>query len=145
MYFDCSKEEDRKKLMIRIQFLLDKEKKVEITEKREKRTLNQNSYLHLLLSWFGAESGNTLDYVKEEYFKKLCNSEIFLYEKEDPYLGKVKVIRSSSDIDTKQMTLAIDRFRNWSSAEAGIYLPDANEEQFLTHIQEELRKYQQWL
>jgi hypothetical protein len=34
------------------------------------------------------------------------------------------------------MTTAIERFRNWSSAVAGIYLPSANEQEFLIHIRQ---------
>lgn len=145
MYFDCEKEADVKRLLTRVQYLIDKKKKVDVTEKREKRTLSQNNYLHLILSWFCIETGNTLDFVKQEYFKKLCNSEIFIYEKEDRFLKTVQIIRSTADIDTKQMTIAIDRFRNWSASEAGIYLPEANEDQFLEYIQQEMQKQQQWL
>lgn len=145
MYFDCEKEADIKRLLIRVQYLIDKKKKVDVTEKREKRTLSQNNYLHLILSWFCIETGNSLEFVKQEYFKKLCNSDIFIYEKEDKFLKSVQMIRSSTEIDTKQMTTAIDRFRNWSSSEAGIYLPEANEDQFLEYIQQEMQKQQQWL
>ena len=145
MYFDLTTETGVKSLLTRVQFLIDKKKKVELTEKREKRTLSQNSYLHLIISWFCIETGNTLEFVKQEYFKRLCNSDIFLFERDDDYLGKVVIIRSSRDIDTKQMTIAIDRFRNWSSSEAGVYLPEANEDKFLEHIQEEMNRQRQWL
>lgn len=145
MYFDLAKETDQKRLLTRVQYLIEKQKKVDVTEKREKRTLSQNSYLHLLLTWFAIETGNTVEFVKQEYFKKLCNSDIFTFEKEDRFLKTVQITRSSSDIDTKQMTTAIDRFRNWSSAEAGIYLPEANEDQFLEHIQQEMQRQRQWL
>ena len=145
MIYNLKNEVDVKRLLTRVQSLIEREKKVEVTEKREQRTLPQNSYLHLLLSWFCIETGNSLDFVKQEYFKKLCNPDIFIFEKEDKFLGSVKVIRSSSDIDTRQMTLAIDKFRNWSSMEAGIYLPEANEDKFLDHIKEELERQRQWL
>ncbi|WP_163305017.1 hypothetical protein [Dysgonomonas sp. 521] len=125
--------------------MIDKKKKVDLTEKREKRILSQNNYLHLIISWFCIETGNNLKFVKKEYFKKLCNPDIFLYEREDDYLGSVTIIRSSAEIDTKQMTDAIDRFRNWSANEAGIYLPEANEDKFLEHIQEETKRQRQWL
>lgn len=145
MYFDCKKEEDKKRLLIKVQYIIDKEKKVEVTERRGNRTLSQNNYLHLIIAWFCLETGETLKYVKDEYFKKLCSPDIFIVEKHDPYLGKVKILKSSSEIDTKEMTTAIDRFRNWSSMEAGIYLPDANEDKFIEHIQEEMKKRSQWL
>lgn len=145
MYFDLEKKADVKRLQTRVEYLISKQKKVEVTEKREKRTLSQNNYLHLILTWFCIESGSTLDFVKQEYFKKLCNPDIFIFDKEDRFLKTVQVLRSSSDIDTKQMTTAIERFRNWSSSEAGIYLPDPNEEEYLRHIEQEMQRQQQWL
>lgn len=145
MYFDLEKKADVKRLQTRVEYLISKQKKVEVTEKREKRTLSQNNYLHLILTWFCIENGSTLDFVKQEYFKKLCNPDIFIFDKEDRFLKTVQVVRSSSDIDTKQMTTAIERFRNWSASEAGIYLPDPNEEEYLRHIEQEMQRQQQWL
>ncbi|MBK5721395.1 hypothetical protein JGH11_10970 [Dysgonomonas sp. Marseille-P4677] len=145
MYFDLTTETGVKSFLTRVQFLIDKQKKVDLTEKREKRTLSQNNYLHLILSWFCIETGNQLEFVKQEYFKRLCNPDIFLFDRDDDYLGKVTIIRSSKDIDTKQMTDAIDKFRNWSVREAGIYLPEANEDKFLEDIQEEMSRQRQWL
>ncbi|MDR2042481.1 MAG: hypothetical protein LBP98_09245 [Tannerella sp.] len=115
---------------------------VELTEKR---TVRQNSYLHLILGLFAAESGNRSDYVKEFYYKRLVNPEIFIVEKEDKYLGKIQALRSSADLTTAEMTLTIERFRNWASQEAGIYLPAPNEDEFLAYIQNELEKYGQWI
>jgi len=145
MYYDLATETGKKSFLTRVEFLVDKKKKVELTEKRNNRTLSQNNYLHLLLSWFCLETGNSFNYVKQEYFKKLCNPDIFIFEKEDQYVGCVSLVRSSSEIDTKQMTIAIDRFRNWSSMEAGIYLPEANEDKFLEHIQQDINRNKQYL
>lgn len=145
MTFDCKKQEDVKRLQVRIEYLIKNKKKIEVTEKRGIRTLSQNNYLHLILSWFCIETGNKLEYVKQEYFKKLCNADIFVYHKQDPYIGKVQIIRSTSQVNTKEMTDAIERFRNWSSQQTGIYLPSPNEDKFLEHIQEEILKQRQWL
>lgn len=145
MFYNLGNEVDTKRFLTKVQYLVERKKKIELTEKREKRTLNQNSYLHLLISFFAIETGNTIAYVKDQYFKILCNPDLFIFEKEDPFLGKIKDLRSSRDLDTKQMTVAIDRFRNWSSSEAGIYLPEANEHHFLEHIQNEINKKREWL
>lgn len=145
MYFDSTKETDKKRALTYFQSLLEKEKRFEIIEKRSKRTLNQNNYLHLIISWFALEYGEQVEYIKQEYFKRLCNPELFVTHKEDNYLGKVIVLKSSADLDTKQMTEAIERFRNWSSSEAGIYLPEPNEEEFLHNIQVEMQRQKKWL
>jgi hypothetical protein len=101
--------------------------------------------LHLILGYFAVETGNTLDWVKQQYFKKLVNGEIFIREQDDKYLGKIKVLRSSADLDSAEMTTAIDRFRNWSSAEAGVYLPSANEDEMLALMEVEIARYKQYL
>ena len=113
-------------------------------KKKVKRTYRQNNYLHLILSWFAAETGYTLEDVKREYFKKHCNPNIFIRETKGK-LGEIASIRSSSDLDSKEMTIAIDRFRDWSSKEAGIYLPEANEDEFLKHIEIEISRMERWI
>jgi hypothetical protein len=91
------------------------------------------------------ETGNRLEFVKQEYFKKHINPEIFVIEVDDAYLGKVQVLRSSRDIDTAQMTTAIDRFRTWASSEADIYLPSPNEQDFLQEIEMEMIRQKEYL
>jgi hypothetical protein len=86
-----------------------------------------------------------LDYVKEVFYKRTANKELFLREKEDEILGKVEYLRSSADLSKEEMTLSIDRFRDWSSQTAGVYLPAANEQEFLASIEYELSKYKQWV
>lgn len=143
MKYNFTKEIDIQSAKTRLDFLIEKKSKnVEITEKR---TEPQNSYLHLILGWFALEYGETLDFVKVNFFKKLCNKDIFITYKDDKFLKKVEIIRSSADITTGEMSIAIDRFRNWSSKEAGIYLPEANEEQNLKSIQEVLNRQRRYL
>lgn len=118
---------------------------VELTEKKPRRSTQQNAYLHVILGYFAMETGNTLEWVKQQYFKKLVNADIFIREQEDKWLGRMKVLRSSADLDSAEMTTAIDRFRNWSSSEAGIYLPSANEEDMLSLMEIEISRYKQYL
>ena len=128
------------------EFYFDKLKKsaciIEL-KKKQKRTYKQNKYLHLILSWFAIETGYTLEYVKREFFKKLCNRDIFEIIR-DGKLGEVKDWRSSADLDSKESTIAIERFRNWSSEE-GIYLPAPNEDEFLMNIEIEISKKHTWI
>lgn len=126
--------------------LLDKSNGiVELTEKKPRRSNQQNAYLHVILGYFAMETGNTLEWVKQQYFKKLVNADIFIREQEDKWLGRMKGLRSSADLDSAEMTTAIDRFRNWSSSEAGIYLPSANEEDMLSLMEIEISRYKQYL
>ena len=111
--------------------LAESGKIVELTEKKPKRSSNQNRYLHTILAYFACETGNTTEWAKQQYYKKLVNPTIFIRETDDPYLGKIKVLRSSSDLDVNEMNTSIDRFRNWASAEAGVYIPSADEERLI--------------
>lgn len=130
MILDLNKETDRSKFKIRSNELYEARKVVEIKEKRG-RTLNQNNYLHLILTWFAIEYGSSMAYVKHEYFKKEVNPEIFEIKDKS---GKVTDVRSTADLDTAETTKAIDRFRNWSG-QAGIYLPTPDEKDFLREIE----------
>ena len=129
----------------RLEALIKRGGIVEITEKKPKRTLSQNNYLHLCLAYFASQTGNTIEWVKQQYFKKLCNPDIFIGERYDQYLGKVKYVRSSAELTTQEMTDSIERFRNWSSAEAGIYLAEPNEDLRIAAMQVEVERYKQYL
>lgn len=125
--FDLSNPLDKANFLLRAKKLAESGKIVELTEKKPKRSLPQNKYLHVILAYFGTQTGNTLEWVKQQYYKKLVNPDLFIREKEDKYLGKIKVLRSSADLDTAEMSLSVDRFRNWAAQEAGIYIPSADE------------------
>ena len=129
----------------RLEALIKRGGVVEITEKKPKRSINQNNYLHLCLAYFAAQTGNTLEWVKQQYYKKLCNPDIFIGERYDQYLGKVKYVRSSAELTTQEMTESIERFRNWSASEAGIYLAEPNEDARLAAMQVEVERYKQYL
>ena len=120
---------DREKFKTRSEFLLEKRKVVELTEKTG-RSLKQNSYLFLILNIFAIEYGEGVEFIKERFFKELCNPELFVRTKEDKFLGEITYLRSSSDLSKEEMVTAIDRFKIWASKEAGIFIPDAisNEE-----------------
>ena len=129
----------------RVNKLYKDQKVVELTEKKPVRTIQQNKYLHVIIGYFASQCGYTLDYVKQNYFKILCNKDIFVRETDDKYLGNVTIVRSSASLDTSEMTTSIERFRNWASVEAGIYLPEPHEEEMLTYAMQELERYKQYL
>ena len=135
---------DRERFKRKVNSLYESRRVVELTEKSN-RTRSQNSYLHLIIGYLAIETGNSIEWVKREYFKKLCNRELFVIEKDDKYIGKSEELKSSRDLSKEEMTLAIERFRNWSSETAGIYLPSANEQLFLDNIEIELSKHKKYL
>lgn len=112
----------------------------DLTEKKPQRTLNQNSYLHVLISYFACQTGNTAEWVKREYYKKLVNPALFIRERDDPFTGHVKYLRSSADLTTEEMALSIDRFRSWASESAGIYLPSSEEGRLISLMEMEIER-----
>ena len=85
MVYDTSNPLDKANFLLRAKKLADKGAIIELTEKKPRRTLSQNSYLHVLLAYFGTQTGNTLEWVKQQYYKKLVNPDLFIREKEDKY------------------------------------------------------------
>lgn len=141
MIYDLKNQLHRDQFSRRSNALLEKGQDMVELKTKTSRSLRQNAYLHLILGWFAAETGNTRDYVKREYFKRLVNKEIFVTYVDDKWLGRTEVIRSSAEITKEDMTTAIERFRNWSSQEAGIYLPSADEKSYLEQLEIELGRY----
>jgi hypothetical protein len=127
--YDTSNPLQKEQFKARSAKLAESGKVVELTEKKPKRSLQSNKYLHVILGYF--ETGNTLEWVKQQYYKKLVNPSIFIRERDDKYLGRIKILRSSADLDSGEMATSITRFRNWASAECGIYLPSSEEDRLI--------------
>ena len=81
MIYETTNHFQKQRAISRFNQLLSKGATIEITEKKSKRSLNQNRYLHLILAWFGYETGYTLEETKQEIFKKIVNPQLF-YEGE---------------------------------------------------------------
>lgn len=146
MLYNGEKEIDCHRAMERIKHLIKNKKVFELKEKKPKRTLSQNSYLHLILSWFALEYGDTLEYIKQDLFKKQVNKELFEYERVNKKTGEVRIdYRSTASLDTKELSLAIDRFRDYAAKVAGIYLPEPKDLNILQEIEIQITNNQQYL
>lgn len=145
MLYDTSNPLQKEQFKARSVKLAESGKILELTEKRLKRTDNQNKYLHVLLGYFACETGNTQDWVKEKYYKILVNPTIYIREKDDKYLGKVKYLRSSADLDSAEMATSITRFRNWASSEVGVYLPSPDEEHLIQLMEIEIERNKEFI
>lgn len=145
MVYDTSNSLDKANFLLRAKKLAESGVIVDLTEKKPRRSLPQNKYLHVILAYFGAQTGNTLEWVKQQYYKKLVNPDLFIREKEDKYLGRIKVLRSSADLDTAEMSLSIERFRNWAAQEAGIYIPSADEAILIQQMEIEIERNKEFL
>lgn len=143
--YDTSNPLQKEQFKARSAKLAESGKVVELTEKKPKRSLQSNKYLHVILGYFACETGNTLEWVKQQYYKKLVNPSIFIRERDDKYLGRIKILRSFADLDSAEMSTSITRFRNWASAECGIYLPSADEDRLIQLMEIEIERNKDYL
>ena len=132
MIYDLSLQIDRSRAEKRFVQLMGEAVKIEL-KKKVKRSLNQNSYLHVIIGFFALETGYTRVEAKQIY--KECTPQVYEYEKD----GK-KFIRSSAELSTSEMSITINRFRDYSSIDAGVYLPSADEKQFLEECEREIQR-----
>lgn len=143
MIFDTSIEKKRIEAVQRFSFLIEKEAKIEIVEKKKNRTYSQNNYLHLILGWYALEYGETLEYVKQVIFKEWVNEQLFKTEFINHKTGEVRDRwRSTSELNTKEMSLATERFRNYSMKTLNLYLPEPKDIVYLEEIENQLEEYQ---
>ncbi len=146
MLYDCKNPIDRQKAITKFEQLINDNKVIELKEKKPKRSISQNSYLHLLFTWFAIEYGETVEHVKQVIFKQVVNPEIFKTEFANKKTGELRVDwLSTSKLDTAEMTLSIDRFRNYATQQAGIYLPEPSDLPFLQQIEIEAEKHKEYL
>lgn len=145
MIYNLTNPLDAQSAKVRFEQLAKKGAVIELSEKRRNRTLSQNNYLHLLLGYFACQTGNTLAWVKEKYYKQACNADLYVEERDDALIGRVTSVKSSRDLNTEEMNLSIERFRNWSASEAGVYLPEPTSEAEIMAMQIEVERYRQYL
>lgn len=126
MNYDLTSKEDRKRFVKRANFLLKNMRTNVSLVDESNRTLNQNSYIHVLCRIMAEGTGTTEQYAKQVYFKEIANPEIFERVTKDPLTGRViKTTRSTCDLTITEMSKAITTFIRWA-AEEGYVLPEAN-------------------
>lgn len=143
MKYNLTDQLDRQRFTARVEGMLAKGSYVELKD-CARRTLNQNSYLHLLLGVVAMDTGNDLQYVKTWYFKRLVNRDIFIVRREDKYCGVVETERSTAELTKEETSIAIDRFKRWGN-ENGFYMPEPGDEQLCRLIEIEMGRQQKWL
>lgn len=143
--FNLKNEYDIPKFKAYVNKLFQERAVVEVKKKLPNRSLAQNSYLHLLLGFFGSEYGCSLEEAKIDFYKRTCNRDLFERKIVNKQGHEITYLRSSAELTTGEMTLSIERFRNWSASEAGIYLPAANERQMLLYAQQAAERSREFL
>lgn len=141
MLFNLKKDCDKERYKEYVNKLFTKETLVEVTEKKG-RSLPQNSYLHVIIAFFASQYGIGVDEAKVDFYKRASNKELYVVPREN---GKGNRLRSSRELTKEEMTLSIERFRDWSVMNAGIYLPSAHEEEFLFYARQEIERNKEYL
>ena len=137
MLLDLNNNFDLNKATTYFDKLLTKCAKIELKEIKPKRTIKQNSYLHVVLSLYAINYGDTLQEVKTD----LKRGYGLYYQKNGN-----KYLKSSSSLDSKGMTEWIDWIRNKASSEGGFYIPTS--EEYLTNqygIDKEIKQNKQYI
>lgn len=142
MLYDLSNPYDLEKFIEAVRKARERKCRVELKQVRH-RTLRQNNYLHLIVAYFAVRYGIGTDDAKQTYFKRLVNKDLFVRDTVLPDGTTRYVTRSTAELSTEEMTLAISRFRNWAAA-GGIYLPEPFEEQAIFAAQKEIEQARQY-
>ena len=146
MKYDLSNQSDRERLMEHVRQAVEKrEGIVEFTTKKRQRSLPQNRYLHVILSYFASQYGESMAYVKEKFFKEVCNRELFYELVNDRILGYTERVRNTADLTTEEMSLAIERFRDFCAMNAGIYIPSSDEHRLLELAEMEVERHKEYV
>lgn len=101
------------------------------------RSLNQNSYLHLLIAAFGNHFGYTA--LEAKFLYKYVNADIYRYTRRS-----MTFWRSSADLDKEEMAKTIDKFRQFSEKQ-GYPLPPATNQEWLRRIENETERAKNYL
>ncbi len=140
MMYDTKNPLEVQSLQLKVEHLIARGSMVEVVEKRP-RSLKTNAYLHAILSYFGLQTGNTLDDVKSLYYKRTVNGDLFVRQKHDALLGVDRdYLRHTAELTQDEMSVSIDRFRSWSARVAEIYIPSSDEYIALLHIQHDVER-----
>ena len=145
MIYNLSNPHDVERLTAWVKRMIERKEVVEAKKKDVARTLKQNSYLHLIISYFASQYGCGADEAKIDFYKRACNRDLFERERTNKR-GEVKTyLRSSADLTKEEMSLSIDRFRFWSVSVAGIYLPSKEDGEMLTYALQEIERNKEFI
>ena len=137
MRYDLQNELKRKNFSLAVKRAWDKNLVVDFSVVKQ-RTLDQNSYLHVALTYLARESGVSLEYAKQVYYKQIWNKDIFRRERFDPMLGKnVEYWRSSAELSVEEMRQSIDNLLVGAARDAQVYIPDPDRPELVAAMQRE--------
>jgi hypothetical protein len=103
---------------------ISKSYSVEVTEKKVKRTMSQNSLYWLWLTCIEFETGNNRDDLHDLFKDKYLNPIHF------DLFGERRIKRSTTGLDTQQFTDYLNQIQIFASTELSITLPDPEDKKW---------------
>ena len=131
MNYDLRNKEDRKRFLRYANMLMRSERSNVKLVDESSRTLNQNSFVHVLIRIVAAYTGETEYYAKQVYFKQLANPGIFCTVTKDTTTGQMmNILRSTAELTIPEMRKAILGFKQWvlDTFDGKLILPDVTVE-----------------
>jgi hypothetical protein len=120
MKLDLSKSFDLNKATLYFEKLKEKNAKIELKEFRQSRSLSQNSYLHVCFTILSDATGYTIEEIKT--ITKREYGSFMVYE-----VKGNKFLRSTSTLNTLEMTSFIEWLRHFANDQLGAYIPTSEE------------------
>lgn len=140
MHYDLTDPEQCEQLLMAVRHAVASEEGIAQfnLQAPSRHSARQNRYLHLIIRYFATVYGTTAENAKEQFFKTAANRDIF-------YTEGTCTPRSTASLSEEEMHTAIERFRNWSAMEAGIYLPASDETENIRSAQKEINRNRNYL
>lgn len=111
---------DVEKARTRLEYLIKKKANIELSEKLPSRSTDSNSYLHVCIAIFSDATG----YDREEILELMSHQapEVLRYDKAGHNFR-----RSTTKLNSKEMSILIELIRSVAKEELGIYIPNGDE------------------
>lgn len=128
MNYDLRDKQDRKRFLRYANMLMKNQRTNVKLVDESGRTLNQNSFAHVLIRIVASYTGETEYYAKQVYFKQMANPGIFSTVTKDMTTGKMMyILRSTTELSIPEMRMAIAGFKQWvlETFDGKLVLPEA--------------------
>lgn len=134
---------DRQRAIDRFKELLDQEKIVEIIVRKQRRSLDQNGWMHLLFTFYAIEFSLTM-YEAKEHLKKTCP--FMKYEKVITETGEqIVFFKQTSRLSMEDCSAFIEWIYDYAGTH-GCHLPSKEEYVANKHMYQKLiRSHRQYL
>ena len=144
MRYDGANELHAAQARSRLEKLIRDKKVFDLTEKKPQRSINQNAYLWLTISYWGVQAGYTKD--ESEAVYKNVNKDIY-YVKKELAGENVIYVRHTYELDTAEMSASIEKWRNWAAQNESfpVYIPSPDEYKLVSLMEIEVERNKQYL